>query len=116
MRDIYHDTNNSQFNNISFSFHPEVILDKYSSCIEVFTSNDIVLVISIKSIIHLSTNEFILVIFRKDQFLHIHIILRIKCIRWGPAQDVLFFYMVSYFSELQSCALIFSVYFNCFCI
>ena len=58
MRDIYHETNHIQFNCIFFCFLPEGILDYYSSCIEVYNSNDVVFVIAIKNIRHLSINEF----------------------------------------------------------
>ena len=81
MRDIYHDTYHMQFNNIYFRFHPKVvILDHYSSCIEVSTSNDIVSVIVVENINHLSINSFILVVLRKHQFIHFHIIVKIKYI------------------------------------
>ena len=66
IKDIYHDTYHSQFNHISCRFHIEVvILDHHSSFIEVSTSNDILSVIAIENINHLTINEFILVLFRR---------------------------------------------------
>ena len=81
MRDIYHDTYHRKFNCISFILHPEVtIIDHYSSCIELSTSNDSVFVISMGNINHLSINEFILVVLMKYKFPNFHIIVKIKCV------------------------------------
>ena len=65
MRDIYHDTNHRQLNHIYCRFHPEVIIDHYSSCIEVSTSNNIVFVIVIKNISHIPIIKFSLVVLSK---------------------------------------------------
>ena len=56
------------------------IIDNYSSWIEVSASNDILFLIVIDNINHLSINEYILAVLIKYQFLHLHIIVRIKCI------------------------------------
>ena len=73
---IDHDTNDMHFNHISSIFLLECIFDKYWSFIEVFT---FFLKIDIKNIIHLSINEFILVVLKK-KFLRFKILVRIKCI------------------------------------
>ena len=74
MRDIYHDTDHRQFNNIYCKYHPEVvIIDHYSSYIEVSTSNYIVFVILNENIKYLTIDEFILAVFIKKipSFTHI---------------------------------------------
>ena len=80
IRDIYHDTNHCQFNHIYYRFRPEVIIDHYSSYIEVSNSNDIAFSIVINNLIHMSINEFILAVLIKYQFFHFLRTARIKCI------------------------------------
>ena len=81
MRDIYHDTDNMQFNNIFCIYHPGIVIpDNYLSFLSFYISNYIVFVIAVENINHLFVNEFILFVLSKYQFLHFHIIVRIKCI------------------------------------
>ena len=66
-RDIYPDTDHMWLHHISCRLHPVVvILDHYSSYIEVSNSNDIVFVIFIENINHIFINAFILIVFSKN--------------------------------------------------
>ena len=80
MWDMDHDINYSRFNHIYWIFHPEGILDYYSSCIKSIYPDDIIYVIVINNIIHMSINESIIFLFGKYLFLHFLRIVRINCI------------------------------------